>query len=241
MIMKKISLILFIVLGFLIVSCDKEEEERNKDLNYNPVINPVNFTDWINNDYFPLVPGTIYTYHAATADGEEATVVSILHETKTILGVTCTIVRDVVSLDGVMIEDTYDWYAQDTDGNVWYFGEDVSNYENGVFQDKEGSFKAGVDGALPGIVMLAHPVMEMPYRQEYYFNVAEDWGKVVATGLNVTTPMGSFMNCIKTADWNALEPDAPIEYKYYALGIGLIREEVENTGEVSELISIGIE
>jgi hypothetical protein len=226
------------ILLLITASCEKEEEERIKDDNYNPVIDPGNFTDVIDNEYFPLPPGRVCTFTANSLDGEETIVVTVLQETKTILGVTCTIVRDVVSLEGVVIEDTHDWYAQDLDGNVWYFGEDVSNYENGVFQDKEGSFEAGVDGALPGIIMMAHPVLEMPYRQEYYFNNAEDWGKLVETGLTVTTPFGEFTNCIKTEDWNALETDAPIEYKFYAPGIGVVREEVVGTGEVMELISI---
>jgi len=114
----------------------------------------------------------------------------------------------------------------------------VSNYENGQLADHDGSWEAGIDGAKPGIAMMASPVLEMPYRQEYYFNVAEDWGKLVGTGLTVTVPYGTFNDCIKTEDWNALEPDAPLEYKYYAPGIGLIKEEVEGGSEILELISI---
>jgi hypothetical protein len=86
---------------------------------------------------------------------------------------------------------------------------------------------------------MADPVMELPYRQEYYFNEAEDWGKVVATGLTIATPYGEFTNCLKTADWNALEPDAPLEYKYYAPGYGLVKEETEDGSEIVELIGIG--
>ena len=153
-------------------------------------------------------------------------------------GVNCTVVRDIVSINGKVVEDTYDWYAQDKDGNVWYLGEDVSNFENGVLVDHEGSFEAGVNGAKPGIIMLANPVLEMPYRQEYYFNVAEDWGKVIAKIVSVTTLYGTFNNCIKTEDWNALEPDAPIEYKYYAPNVGLIKEEIEGSSEYVDLISI---
>jgi hypothetical protein len=239
--MKRIQFLLFCVAAVIFASCENEAEERIPDVNYNPVIDPDHFTDHVDNTYFPLVPGTECTFQGTTAEGEETIVVTVLHETKTILGVTCTIVRDVVSLEGQVIEDTYDWYAQDIEGNVWYFGEDVSNYVNGVLEDKEGSFEAGIDGALPGIVMMAHPVLELPYRQEYYFNHAEDWGKLVATGLTVTTPYGTFTDCIKTDDWNALEPDAPREYKYYAPGIGLVREEKENSNEVTELIDIAIE
>jgi hypothetical protein len=235
--MKKSIAFVTLFMGLFIIACEKENDDRSIDVNYNPVINPENFIGTITNTYFPLDPGNIYTYSGETPDGTETVVVTVLSETKQVAGVNCTVVRDVVSLDGVIIEDTYDWYAQDNEGNVWYFGEDVSNYENGEFQDKEGSFEAGVDGALPGIVMLANPVQEMPYRQEYSFNVAEDWGKVVAMGLTVTTPYGTFNDCIKTEDWNALEPDAPLEYKYYAPGIGNVKEEIADGSEVIELIS----
>jgi hypothetical protein len=219
--------------------CKKEEDsERQLDTNYNPVIKPENFVDSVTNNYFPLRPGTVYTYQSQTGDGLETIVVTVLADTKIVAGVKCTVVRDVVSLGGQMIEDTYDWYAQDKDGNVWYMGEDVSNYENGVLVDKEGSFEAGIDGAKPGITMLAHPVLEMPYRQEYYFNHAEDWGKVVAVGVSVSTTYGPFAGCLKTADWNALEPDSPLEYKYYAPEVGLVREEIEGSSEFADLISI---
>jgi hypothetical protein len=239
--MKTIFNIFIAFIFITFVSCEKEEEERIKDENYNPEINPANFGTVADNEYFPLIPGTVWTYTGNTEDGQETDVVTVLNETKNILGITCTIVHDVVSLEGTVIEDTYDWYAQDLDGNVWYFGEDVSNYENGVFQDKDGSFEAGVDGALPGIIMMAEPVLQMPYRQEYYFNNAEDWGKLIETGVSVSTPFGDFTNCLKTEDWNALETDAPIEYKYYAPGIGVVREEVVGTSEVMELVSITTE
>jgi len=235
--MKKIyAFILFMTI--LHFSCEKNDDDRVKDLNYNPVIIPENFHNEVTNTYFPLVPGKVYTYMSQTSEGTETVVVTVLTDTRTVAGVSCTIVRDMVELDGVIAEDTFDWFAQDVDGNVWYFGEDVSNYENGTLSDKEGSFEAGVDGAKPGIIMMASTVIEMPYRQEYHFNVAEDWGKVVARGLTVTVSYGTFTECIKTADCNALEPDEPIEYKYYAPGIGMIKEEVAGTNEVLELISV---
>lgn len=236
--MKKKTAVMALFMGLILFACEKEDGDREPDVNYNPEINPENFSNVVTNTYFPLDPGQVYTYTSQTPDGLETVVVTVLAETRQVDGVICTVVRDVVSLDGVLIEDTYDWYAQDNEGNVWYFGEDVSNYENGEFQDKDGSFEAGIDGALPGIIMLANPVLELPYRQEYSFNIAEDWGKVVAKDVTVTTPYGTFDNCIKTADWNALEPDAPMEYKYYAPGVGNVKEEVEGTGEVLELISI---
>jgi hypothetical protein len=220
------------------VSCEKEDDERQLDVNYNPSINPENFVDNVTNIYFPLNVGTVFTYQSQTEDGLETIVVTVLSDKKTVAGVSCTVVRDIVSIDGQMVEDTHDWYAQDKDGNVWYMGEDVSNYENGVLVDHEGSFEAGTDGAKPGIIMLANPVLEMPYRQEYYFNKAEDWGKVVEKGVTVSTTYGIFNNCIKTADWNALEPDASMEFKYYAPNVGVVKEEIEGSSEYVDLISI---
>jgi hypothetical protein len=237
-VMKKLTAFLpvFALIGF--ISCEKEDGDSSPDLNYNPVIIPVNFTDSVTNTFFPLTEGKIYTYVGESEEGTETVIITVSPVKRVVAGVSCTVVRDVVTLEGVMLEDTYDWYAQDTEGNVWYFGEDVSNYENGEFQDKDGSFEAGILGAKPGIIMLASPVLELPYRQEYSFGVAEDWGKVVAKGLTVTTTYGTFNDCIKTADWNALEPEAPLEYKYYAPGVGLVKEEVEGSGEVLELVSI---
>jgi hypothetical protein len=238
--MKTNLLFSLIIVFFTFSACEKDDDKGTPDPNYNPVIDPANFYPTASNFYFPLNPGTTYIFHGVTPDGEENTEVSVLNETKTILGVPCRVVRDVVSVGGQVIEDTYDWYAVDMTGNVWYFGEDVSNYEAGVFIDKEGSFEAGVDGAKPGIIMMNYPVLEMPYRQEYYFNVAEDWGKVVEKDVTVTTPYMTFTDCVKTADWNALEPDAPVEYKYYAMGYGLVREETADGTEFSELVDIGV-
>jgi hypothetical protein len=208
------------------------------DLNYNPVINPENFTDSVTHVFFPLRQGTVWTYQSQTSEGLESTVVTVLSEKKTVAGVSCIVVRDIVSLEGQVIEDTYDWYAQDTDGNVWYMGEEVSNYENGEYIDNEGSFETGIDGAKAGIIMMANPVLELPYRQEYYFNIAEDWGKVVGKDVTVNTTYGTFTHCLKTEDWNALEADAPKEFKYYAPNIGLVREEIEGSSEYVDLISI---
>lgn len=235
--MKNHFVLFFSLIALFLASCEKEQE-RQIDPNYNPVINPANFTDSVTNVYFPLVPGTRFTYHSPTEDGLETIVVTVLSDTKMVAGVQCTVVRDVVSIEGQVIEDTYDWFAQDMDGNVWYMGEDVSNYENGVLQDKEGSWEAGVDGAKPGIIMMAIPVLEMPYRQEYYFNHAEDWGKVIAKDVTVNTTYGIFEHCLKTADWNALEQGAPMEFKYYAPNVGVVREEVEGTSEYVDLVSL---
>ena len=122
----------------------------------------------ITNPYFPLIVGSTSVFEGTTDEGFEHIEVMVLNQTKTILGVSCRVVHDVVQIDGEVVEDTYDWYAQDLDGNVWYMGEDSSEIENGVVVSKDGSWEAGVDGALPGIVMLADPkVSDTGYRQEF--------------------------------------------------------------------------
>ena len=205
---------------------------------YNPFIIPAFFVSQIDNPYFPLVPGTTFFYEADTPDGFETSQAFVTHHTKTILGVTCIVVRDKVFLDGSLIEDTFDFYAQDRHGNVWYFGEDSTTYDNGVPTGTEGSWEAGVDGAKPGITMEAHPKVGDSYRQEYLAGVAEDTADVLNLNKSVTVPYGAFTNCLKTKDYSPLEPDV-VEYKYYAQGVGnvLVRE----GGARVELVNVTVE
>jgi hypothetical protein len=169
---------------------------------------------------------------------EERIVVTVTNDTKLILGVTTTVVHDVVSAGGQITEDTYDWYAQDTAGNVWYFGEDAKQYEGGQLVGTEGSWEAGVDGAEPGIVMHAtQPAIGSEYRQEYYACVAEDMAEVISLNESVTVPYGSFDNCLQTHEFSPLEPDAN-EDKYYAPGVGLVLVVDLNTGLRTELIEV---
>ncbi len=208
---------ILIAMGCQLISCEKDDK-RTKDEYYLPILNPDDFIDSITNIYLPFTPGKVYTYEGQTDEGTETIVVTVTNDKKTILGIDCIVVHDVVSLEGNTIEDTYDWFAQDIYGNVWYLGENSKEIENGVVVGTGGSWEAGVDGAQAGIVMPAVPILGVPYRQEYYFNEAEDWGKVIETGLNVTINYGTFTNCIKTEEWNPLEPDV-LENKYYAPGI----------------------
>lgn len=187
---------------------------------YHPIIDPANFVAWIDNPYLPLVPGTVFTY-AGTSEGEpQQNIITVLPESRSIIGVTCTVVRDQVFAGDELLEDTYDWFAQDKLGRVWYFGEDSTAYEDGK-ASKEGSWKTGVNGALPGIVMMADPVPGDPYRQEYYPGVAEDMAQVIETGGEITVPFGSFTRTVTTKEWSPLEP-AVVEHKTYAPGIGFV-------------------
>jgi hypothetical protein len=221
-----------------IAGCNKSSSSSENncipDTSYNPLINPANFVSVVNNPLWPLVPGTRYVYQG----GEEMIEVTVTNDTKEILGVTTIVVHDIASVGGVVIEDTYDWYAQDSEGNIWYFGEDTKEYEGGKVNSTEGSWEAGVDGAKPGIVMYAaQPVIGLPYRQEYYACEAEDMAEVISLSETVTVPYGSFNNCLKTREFTPLEPDVN-EYKYYAPGIGLLLEVDIITGERTELIEV---
>jgi hypothetical protein len=184
---------------------------------------------------FLLCSGTILAQKDID-EGLEEVVVEVLSSTKTILGVVCTEVRDVVSLDGLVIEDTLDWFAQDVTGHVWYFGEDSKTYENGVLVSTEGSWEAGVDGAMAGIVMLADPQVGLTYEQERAPGVAEDKATVRALGEAVSVPQGSFTGCLRTEDFTPLEPGVA-EDKYYAPGIGFVLE-VDEDGERLELVDV---
>ena len=145
--------------------------------------------------------------------------------------------RDVVSADGGLIEDTDDYFTQDVDGNVWYFGELSKGFENGDLASLEGSWRAGVDGALPGIIMKATPAVGDTYRQEFAFGDAEDAAEVLSLTGSATTPGASCAGtCIVTRDFTPIEPDAA-EQKYYAPGVGLILELGVETGERVELTS----
>lgn len=193
---------------------------------YAPVLDPTDFVDLVDNPYFPLTVGARWVYEGpADEPGKvERIEVVVLPDRKEILGISATVVRDTVTVDGELLEDTFDWFAQDTAGNVWYLGEAVKNYENGKLVDTDGSFEAGVDGAFPGIVMKADPKVGDAYRQEFYEAEAEDLGEVIEIGGERTVPAGTYTDVLVTKDWNPLEPDV-VEQKTYARGVGLIFEE----------------
>jgi len=186
-------------------------------------LDPADFTPGSDHRYFPLTPGTQWRFRETDVEGcVQEVVVTVTSETRTLAnGVEARVVRDTVSEGGSLVEDTFDWYAQDTDGNVWYLGEETAEFEDGGLASREGSFEAGVDGALPGVVMPAEPTAGQEYRQEYYAGEAEDNGAVIATGQQAEVPMGHFEDAVLTADTNALEPEV-LEYKLYAPGVGLV-------------------
>jgi hypothetical protein len=203
---------------------------------YAPRIDPANFVARIDNPLLPLTSGSKWVYRGETEDGVEEVTVRVLDEREEILGVQCTAVRDTVTIGGEVVEDTIDWFAQDRNGNVWYFGEISKSFEDGRLVSLEGSWRAGEDGAKPGIVMLADPDVGDVYRQEFLLGEAEDFAKVVSLSGNARVPAASCSNCLVTGDFVPLEPDAD-ERKYYKRGVGLILEIDRTSGERVELIA----
>lgn len=183
-------------------------------------LDPAEFTTEIDNPYWPMAPGTQWTYRETDPDGDLTVVVIVTSETRMIAnGIEARVVRDTVRRGDEIVEDTLDWYAQDADGTIWYLGEDTAEFEDGEIVSREGSFEAGVDGALPGIAMPADPQPGMAYRQEYLEGVAEDHGAVLGVSELVEVPYGAFEDAVLTRDTTPLEPDVE-ELKFYAPGVG---------------------
>jgi hypothetical protein len=201
-----------------------------------PKFDPCNFAnETIDNPYFTLTPGATFTYQTKTEDGTEKDVVMVTDKTKEILGIRTTVVWDRVWLDQELTEETFDWYAQDRQGNVWYMGEDSKEYENGKAVSTEGSWEAGVNGAKPGIIMKAAPQVGDAYRQEYYPGHAEDAAKVISLNETAKVPFGTFTNCLQTRDVSLLEPNQD-ENKYYCKEVGgVVLEVAIDSGERTEL------
>jgi hypothetical protein len=196
------------------------------------------FTVDITNQWYPLKPGTRWTYREVE-DGKTMRVVvtSTSVTRRGASGVVARVVRDTVSSGGEVLEDTKDFYAQSSDGTVWYLGEETAEFENGKIATREGSFEAGVDGAVAGVIMPARPKVGMSYRQEYYKGKAEDRGKILAFGKRAKVPAGSYDNLLQTADTNPLEPKV-LEHKYYAKGVGLVLTVDRHAGGREELLAV---
>jgi hypothetical protein len=205
---------------------------------YSPHINPADFTTKIDNKYFSLKPGTTFVYRGETKDATEGDVVTVTSDTKNIMGVECVVVNDRGTENGKLTEQTYDYYAQDKKGNVWYFGEDSKAYKNGKVTSTKGSWEAGKNGAEPGIIMPANPKVGHAYRQEYYKGEAEDMAQTLRLNGSVKVPYGSFNDVLVTKEWSPLEPGV-VEHKYYAAGVGDIKEvTVKGAPETLELVAV---
>jgi hypothetical protein len=202
----------------------------NPDVAYAPDVTPAELDADVDNPLFPAPLGARWVYSGNTEDGVERTEVVVQPDPRAVWGAMARVVRDTVSLEGEMVEDTMDWYSQDTDGNVWYMGEDTAEYENGVVVSTSGAWESGVSAALPGVIMLASPRVGDVYRQEYLPGEAEDLASVVSLDETVTVPAGTFTGCLKTRERSALDPDVD-EFKYYCPGIGNVLVEEEDVRE----------
>ncbi len=206
---------------------------------YNPVINPAEFTTIITNKYFALPVGKKLAFDAESDKGQEKIQIEITGETKMIEGVTTLVYTDTVYLNGQIHEITRDYLAQNIKtGDVWYFGEEVDNYENGKIKDHAGTFIHGKDGAKAGIWMKAEQRVGDSYRQEYYKGEAEDMRDTVEVGITVKTKLGTFNDCVKVYDWTPLDAKSR-EHKYYCPSVGaLVLNEHLETGKRSELTKV---
>ena len=198
-------------------------------------INPADFVKGITNPYLPLTPGTTLVYKSP--DGSETVRFQVTRETKMVLGVECVVVLDKAIVDGQLHERTFDYFAQDNLGNVWYFGESVQNIENGQVINTNGTWLAGVNGAEPGIVMQANPVVGQTYAQENAPGVAQDTADVVSITGRADVPYGIATGVLQTHDFTPLEASLQ-EYKSYAKGIGQMLSISLTTGESERLVQI---
>ena len=226
------------------VLSDTNSISGNMESKGRPVrLNADDFVSGINNLYFPLKPGTIFKYKQFFRDGNDQGIeniqIEVTNNTKIIKGIICEIIHDQVFEKGILIEDTYDWYAQDKWGNVWYMGEDTKKLVEGNWITT-GSWEHGVNGAVAGIIMLGHPEQHIGelYPQEYLKDSAEDKARVISCNSTASIQFGTFTHCVVTEETTRLSPGVK-EYKYYAPGIGNISTILNIGGlEHEELVGI---
>jgi hypothetical protein len=200
-------------------------------------LDPADFSTRIDNPYLPFAVGSRWVYREVEDGVVQRVVVTATPKIKLIAnGVRARVVHDQVTVHGKVKEDTFDWYAQDRHGNIWYMGEDTTEYPKGKRPTKAGSFEAGVHGAQAGVVMPAQPGPGMAYRQEYLKGEAEDRGKVLSVDKTTKVPFGSFDHVLQTEDSTPLEPDAT-EHKYYAKNVGPLLEVAVSGDSRAELIT----
>ena len=222
------------------VECGAQEQARHRvcaalgQAPYDPQIKPSNFVRRITNPFLPLEPGTVFTYRGK----DVVDTVEVLDETVVIQGVRCVVVRDTNVVEGKLEEDTFDYYAQDRAGNVWYFGEATTEYAGGAAVSNEGAWVAGVDDAKPGIIMPAKPQVGVTSRTEYALGEAEDLARIENLGVRVRLPGGRFGKALQTFEFSPLEPESRGEHKYYVRGVGLVLEVDLNTGERMRLVKV---
>jgi hypothetical protein len=205
-------------------------------------INPADFTSVIDNPLFPISSYTTMVYEGEETDPDTGETVlgrvemTVLPDTKVVAGVEVLVVQDQAFEDGELVESTLDYYAQHTDGSVYYFGEDVDNYLDGELANHDGSWIAGEGENLPGIIMPPAPAVGDVFEQEKAPGIAEDRMTILSLTETVTVPAGTYTDCLKSEDVNPLDGTGAIEFKYYCPGVGFALEEFEEG--TLELISL---
>ena len=203
-------------------------------------LDPANFSADITNPYWPMKPGTRWIYRG-TEEGEspqDIVTVATTSTKKLANGITARVVRDTARSERQIVEDTVDWYAQDSEGNVWYMGEQTAEFENGKVVSRAGSWEAGKDGAMPGIMIPAQPQVGQRYRQEYKKGDAEDNGEVLAMNNLVEVKAGQYRRTLVTMDTSTIEPDV-VEFKFYAPNVGpLLALDIAGGAAREELVKI---
>lgn len=214
-----------ILLAFAVAACALGCDSQGSvfDLRTPDIPNPINpddFMDAVTNPLWPMSPGTSWSFRVTEPDGSVVTnEVEVLTDKRLTDGVQATVIWDRVFRDGEMIEETWDWYAQDRSGNVWYLGEETYEYRDGERVCACGAWESGVDGALAGIMVPADPGVGDIYYQEYYQGVAEDTGEILAVNQDVTVPAGTYTGCMQVRDTTPLDVTV-LEHKYFCPGIG---------------------
>ena len=204
-----------------------------------PTPSPSSFSARVTNPWFPLKPGTTYVYRGVKDGKPSRDVITVTHGTKTITGIPCVVVRDLLYLSGRLQERTTDWYSQDKAGNVWYFGEATAELDRqGRVTTTEGSWQAGRNGARGGIFMPAHPKVGEAHRQEFYRGHAEDRFEVMSLRARVRVPFVSSRRAILTKETTPLEPGV-VDHKYYVHGVGTVLEQTVRGGnERNTLVAV---
>jgi hypothetical protein len=222
------------ILAVLVVGCGssgtKQTANSASELapvegRYAPSVDPADFVERVDNPLWPLKPGTAFHYVGMRGSTPQRDDELVTRRTKRILGIRSVVVRDTVSEHGLPIERTLDFYAQDKAGNVWYLGEDSFERQHGRFVKASDSWRSGVGGAKPGIIMPADPRPGDRYRQEYYPpGDALDEAHVLGERGPVKVPYGRFEQALVTSEFSPLEPQT--EQKYYVAGVGEVLERV---------------
>jgi hypothetical protein len=184
------------------------------------VLDPADFVTRVDNPYFPLAPGSRWVYaESGAANAAQVVTVTVTPRIREIAGLVATVVHDKVVEDGEMVENTFDWYAQDVCGNVWYLGESTKELENGQVVSTAGSWMHGVDGAMAGVIMPGDPQVGVAYREEYYEGEAEDRGQILSVAEQAMVPAGHFRDVLLIKETTPLHRRV-LEYKLYAPGVG---------------------